>query len=351
MTHKPNISVLGAGSFGTALADVCSHLGHSVLMWSQRPEIAQSINARHENPKYFPDLTLHKNLRASTDYDEACAFGDWIIVALPSHALRKNLKLMDCSSPKPLILACKGLEKDSLYTMHEVALDVLGPQWRSSVVALSGPSFARELLEKRPTALVVAGPNQTLLDEISTSLFCPYFRLYTNPDIVGVEFGGALKNVIAIGAGVVSGMGLGDNSRASLVTRGLSEITRLATARGANPLTLGGLAGVGDLILTCTGKLSRNRYLGELLGEGLPAAEALSKIGQVVEGVHTSHAAFDLATRLNVETSVIRNVHEVISGGKSVNDALRELTKNPSGKELRPPLSESLDPNSSGHLD
>ena len=351
MTNKPNISVLGAGSFGTALADICSHLGHSVLMWSQRTEIAQSLNAQHENPKYFPGLTLHKNLRASVDLGEVCAFGDWIIVALPSHALRESLKRMDCSNPKPLILASKGLEKDSLYTMHEVALDVLGPQWRSSIVALSGPSFARELIEKRPTALVLAGPNQPLLDTISTNLFCPYFRLYTNPDIVGVEFGGALKNVVAIGAGVVTGMGLGDNSRATLVTRGLSEITRLATARGANPLTLGGLAGVGDLILTCTGTLSRNRYLGQLLGEGLTAAEALSKIGQVVEGVHTSHAAFDLANRLNIETSVIRNVHEVIYDGKSVNAALRDLTKTPSGKELRPPLSESLDPNSKAHLD
>ena len=305
------------------------------MLWVRRTEQAEAINSTRRNPQYLSDFELNPLLKATSSLDDALKDADWVIVAVPSQALRSVLELCATAiSGKPIVLAAKGIERGSLMTMEEVAIDVLGEEHRPRLMALSGPSFAREIMLGYPTAVVVACIHEALAKKVSDYLFSDTFRAYTTTDIVGVEIGGALKNVMAIAAGGVIGMKLGSNVRATLMTRGLSEMTRIAIAKGGNPLTLSGLSGVGDLTLTCTGGLSRNRMVGQLMGEGKTLAEALDEIGQVAEGVATAKSAFELAKKLGVEVPIIDTIHQVLHLEVPAQDAFLSLVRRPTGTEL-----------------
>lgn len=329
------VCVLGGGSFGTALADLCARRGHDVWQWVRHPARAKAINTTHRNPDYVSEFDLAPTLRATADPEEALHQSHWCLLAVPTPAVRPTLELLrTVRSPIPLVLAAKGIENESLMTLSEVVLDVLGPAWQDQVLALSGPSFAREIMQRFPTAVVLASRHEGLADAIGKALFCDYFRAYSSTDLVGVEMAGALKNVIAIATGGAAGLGLGHNSRAALITRGLAEITRFAVAKGANPLTVAGLAGVGDLVLTCTGDLSRNRTVGRLLGEGKTLAEATAIVREVAEGVRTTRSAHALAQQLGVDARITRVVYQVLYEDQPVREGLNQLVRRAPGPEL-----------------
>ncbi len=330
-----SVCVLGGGSFGTALADLLARRGLSVRWWMRDPEHAQAVRRTGRNPRYLSEMPLAAGITPTADLAEALRDAAWAIAALPSQALRPTLeRARGPLGERPLVIAAKGIEVDSLMTMEEVAADVLGAAARSRLLALSGPSFAREIMQGHPTAVVLACRDEALAERIAAPFFCDNFRAYTSPDVVGVEMGGALKNVMAIAAGVVSGLGFGDNTRAALVTRGLAEITRLSMAKGAHPMTLAGLAGLGDLVLTCTGALSRNRAVGFALGQGRSLEEALASVKETAEGVVTARSAYLLSQRLGVEARIIRAVYQGLYEGVSVREAVTALVRRPPGSEL-----------------
>lgn len=328
-------AVLGAGSFGTALATLFARVSEKrVWLWSHNEDQAKVINATRHNPKYLSEYELHPAIRATGDLSEALSEVDKVVVAIPSQAVRSLLTDIAERIPEvPLVLAAKGIENDTLMTLDEVVQDVLGADWSNRTLALSGPSFAKEILQGDPTAVVLACTNQDLADEMCESICVGAFRAYSSSDIVGVELGGALKNVMAIAAGGITGMGFGNNTRTAMVTRGLAEITRLAVAKGAHPMTLAGLAGMGDLVLTCTGGLSRNRRLGEMLGAGKGVEEATKEIGQVVEGVRTTLSAYQLAEKLGVDAPITQSVYRVLYENASLKEAVSDLLARPSKRE------------------
>ena len=338
MSEQPvfkKVTVLGGGSFGTALAELCACQGQEVCLWMRNEEQAQAINTTHRNPRYLSSYELNSGIRATTDLAEAMKEPDWIIIAIPSQAVREFLERVQETIPKvPLVLAAKGIENGTLKTMDEVVEDVLGESWKNRTMALSGPSFAKEIVQGLPTSVVIACRDEALAAALCDVLFSDVFRAYSSSDVVGVEIGGALKNVMAIAAGGVIGMGLGMNVRAALVTRGLSEMTKIALAKGANPLTLSGLAGVGDLMLTCTGGLSRNRAVGQSLGEGKSLDEAQEAIGQVAEGVRTAKSAYELVRQLDVDCPIIETVYRVLYESEPVSEAFRGLVRRHPGQEM-----------------
>jgi glycerol-3-phosphate dehydrogenase (NAD(P)+) len=254
------VAVLGAGSFGTCLALLCARQ-HDVAIWARNPEIADAINRDRHNPRYLTDVELPENVRATADLAEATAGRELVICAVPSHGVRDVMsEASGRLDPGAIVLSTvKGIEVETGLTMHGVLEDVLEPVHHPRIVCLSGPSFAREIADKRPTVVTVASRQEAYAVSVQTTLSCPWFRCYSHDDVIGVELGGALKNVIAIAVGMSDGLGLGQNARAALMTRGLAEITRLGVRLGANPLTFLGLSGMGDLLLTCTGDLSRHR--------------------------------------------------------------------------------------------
>ena len=329
------VAVLGGGSFGTALAQLVANQGQDVRLWMRNAESVASINRDHHNPRYLSDFELSERITATSDLKEAVADVDWIILAAPSQGVRSLLESMKPFIPEvPMVLGAKGIENATLMTMDEVVCDVLGESWGERTLALSGPSFAKEIMENDPTAVVLACVNEDLAEEIAQLLFSETFRAYTTTDIVGVEMGGALKNVIALAAGGVVGLGWGYNTRATLITRGLAEITRFAVATGGNPLTLSGLSGMGDLVLTCTGGLSRNRAVGQALGEGRTLDEALAEVKQVAEGVQTARSAYELAQRLKVDAPITEAVYRVLYEDIPVMNAVRGLVRRHPGSEL-----------------
>ena len=324
------VTILGGGSFGTALADLLARLGHEVTFWLRDEAAAQAINATHHNPKRLSEFALHHGVHASSALQQATANADWLVVALPSHSLRQVL--VDTPLPKvPLVLGSKGLEAGTLMTCAELVADVLGADW--PVLALSGPSFAREIMLQHPTAVVLACADEKLAQKVAKEFFCESFRAYSSTDVLGVEMGGALKNVMAIAAGGVEGMGLGANTLAALVTRGIAETSRLAVARGANPLTLAGLAGVGDMVLTCTGALSRNRAVGVALGQGKSVEEAIRGVREVAEGVSTAKSAAELARRLGVDAPISTAVYRVLYEGLPAREAILGIVRREPGRE------------------
>lgn len=330
------VAVLGGGSFGTALAQLAARQGQVVRLWMRDAQQADSINQTRHNPRYLSDFELHENISATSSEQEALEGADWVMVAVPSQAVRACLmEAKKYLAQVPLVLAAKGIETESLMTMDEVVYDVLGSDWENQTLAMSGPSFAKEIIQGMPTAVVMACKDEALAGRVADILFSDTFRAYTSTDIVGVEVGGALKNVMAIAAGGVIGMGWGHNVRASLVTRGLSEITRIAVAKGANPLTLSGLAGVGDLMLTCTGGLSRNRAVGQALGEGKTLEQAQESIKQVAEGVITAKSAYLLMEKLGVDCPIIETVYRVLYEGVPIDKAVQGLVERPTGQELQ----------------
>ncbi len=318
------ISVLGAGAWGTALADLLARKGHEVRIWAYEAEVVESINSRHENALFMPGHTLGPTLRACADPHEAVAGAPVVLSASPSHVVRAVTAPLAGSivSDAIVVSATKGIEASSLLLMHEVLAETL-PGRR--VVALSGPSFALEVIEGQPTAVVAAAADEATSETVQEAFATPRFRVYSNADVTGVELCGALKNVIAIAAGILEGMGLGNNPRAALITRGLAEMTRLGLAMGAKPMTFAGLAGMGDLILTTTGALSRNRSLGVALAQGQKLEQYTATHRTVAEGVNTARSAVQLGDRHGVELPITQQVASILFEGKAPKQAVTEL--------------------------
>lgn len=318
------IAVLGAGSWGTTLADLLARKGTTVRLWAHEADVADAINARHENPVFLPGAALAPSLTASGDAAEVVRDADLVVSAAPSHAVASVLSAAAGAMrpTTPVVSATKGIEPAELLLMSQLAARILPGQ---PFAALSGPSFAREVFDGQPTAVVSAATDPAVARLVQEAFSTPRFRVYSNPDVIGVELAGALKNVIAIAAGMLEGLGLGHNPRAALITRGLAEITRLGRAMGADPLTFAGLAGMGDLILTTTGSLSRNRGLGVALAEGQSLDEYRAAHRSVAEGANTSRAAAALAAREGVEMPITANVCAILFDGKSPRDSVSEL--------------------------
>ncbi len=329
------IAVLGSGSWGSALAKVVSDNGHDVTLWGRRPELAAQIQESRENATFLPGARFAYSLRSTSDLAEALHGAQMLVMAVPTHGIRETLRKCDTLIPRgiPVVSATKGIEQDSLYFVNEMLADEV-PWTRDTFVALSGPSFAREVAAGHPTVVVAASRDLTLAREVQRAFWTDNrFRVYLSDDVVGVEVGGALKNVIAIAAGASDGLGFGHNARAALITRGLAEIARLAMKMGGDALTLAGLAGMGDLVLTCTGDLSRNRYVGFELGKGRALTEVLGSMRQVAEGVRTSKSAFDLSRREGVFMPIIEQVHATLYEGKELRQAVSDLMTREAGHE------------------
>jgi glycerol-3-phosphate dehydrogenase (NAD(P)+) len=320
-------AVIGAGSWGTALGVQLARNGHDTTVWDRDPARAAQMQEQRANPRYLPGLAFPDALRVTHDAALALADAELVVAAVPSPAIRPVFTALGGGIPDGAVVCCasKGIETDSLQTMDEVLHEVLPARLHPGVVALGGPSFAREVAMGLPTAVVVAGGDAAACERTAGAFHGGAFRVYHSDDRVGVEYGAALKNVLAIACGVSDGAGLGTNSRAALITRGLSEITRLAVARGANPLTMMGLAGLGDLVLTCTGDLSRNRRVGLGLGQGRSLAAVLEELGQVAEGVVTARSAWQLAQKTGVDMPIVEQVYRMLYEDKPATDVLRDL--------------------------
>jgi glycerol-3-phosphate dehydrogenase (NAD(P)+) len=319
------VAVLGAGSWGTTLGDLLCARGDEVVLWAHEPEVADEINRRHRNDLFLPDSPLQPSLTATTDPFAAVGGAEVVISAAPSHVVRPVMTAAarGIAAGALVVSASKGLEPRTHLRLTEVLAEVLAPG--TAVAALSGPTFAREVYERQPTAAVVAAPSEAAARRAQAALGAPHFRLYTNDDVVGVELAGALKNVVAIAAGILDGLGMGHNTRAALITRGLAEITRLGVAMGARPATFAGLAGMGDLLLTATGPLSRNRSLGFEVGRGKTLEDVVGRRLSVAEGVGTARAAVELAAQLGVELPIAREVVSVLFEGKPLREAIGQL--------------------------
>ena len=321
-------AVIGGGSWGTALAAVLGHNGHDTIVWAHDAEVARALTATHQNPKYLPGLQLPEKVTGTHDLGQALAGAELIVAASPSHVtravMREALPLLPRATP--IVCATKGIENETLFTMYEVLEDVLPAELHPYVCCLSGPSFARETVQRMPTAVVVASPWEKLAARVQKWFSNDTFRVYTSTDVQGVELGGSLKNVCAIAAGISDGMGFGSNTRAAIMTRGLAELVRLAIKKGANPLTLSGLAGMGDLVLTCTGELSRNRTVGLGLGRGQTLPEVLAGMKQVAEGVRTAQSVHDLAHKLSVEMPLHDAIYRILYENLPPRAALASLT-------------------------
>ncbi len=321
------VGVLGAGSWGTTLANVLAKKGCEVRLWSYEEEVARFVNEVHENPAYLPGVSLHAALQATTSPRAAVDNASYIVSVSPAQHVRRVVREAAPAMRADAILvsASKGIEQETLATMEEVFEAELGAALAGRATFLSGPSFAVEVAREQPTAVTVASRDAEAAELVQSLFQTPYFRVYTSDDVVGVELGGALKNVIALAAGMAAGLGLGHNATAALITRGLAEIARLAAARGADRLTLSGLAGMGDLILTCTGSLSRNRHVGVELGRGRSLSEILAEMTMVAEGVHTARAAHALALEEKIEMPIVAAVNEVLFGDTTAGEALEIL--------------------------
>ena len=320
-------AVIGAGSWGTALANVLAGKGTDTVVWSYEADVADDINRAHANAKYLDGIALDARLRATTDMAESLRGADLVLSVSPSHVVRQVMgQAARHIEPGALVVsASKGIENESLKTMDAVLADVLPPELARTACFLSGPSFAREVGLKYPTAVTMASDDEAAATRAQQAFQTPYFRVYTTHDVRGVELGGSVKNVIAIAAGVVEGLGYGFNTQAALITRGLAEIMRLGAALGADPRTLAGLAGIGDLILTSRGGLSRNRTVGVELGKGRTLDDILGGMVMVAEGVRTARSTHDLAARVGVEMPIVDTVYAILFEGLEARAAVEQL--------------------------
>lgn len=322
-----SVTVLGAGSWGTAIAKGLADHGHQVRLWARREDQALGIQELRENQAYLSGFRLPENLIATHDLERALHGSSGVYVVVPSHGLRQVVRDAVPFLPKrgPIVTATKGIENDSLHWMTQVLEDVLPAALHGRVCALGGPSFAREVAAGMPSAVCLAGRDEAVALTAQHQLASERFRVYTTDDVVGVEIGGALKNVMAIAAGAADGLGFGHNARAALITRGLAEMARLGMQLGANPLTLAGLSGLGDLVLTCTGDLSRNRHVGIEMGKGRTLAEVLAEMRMVAEGVRTAKSAYDLAQREGVDMPITTEVYRALYEAKPPLEAVTSL--------------------------
>jgi glycerol-3-phosphate dehydrogenase (NAD(P)+) len=321
------IAVIGAGGWGTALALALSNKGHLVRLWAYEKEVAASIRETRENRLFLPGIRLPEDIIPTTDLCEAMNGAQYVLTAMPSHVCRRLYEqMLPFVRPDMIFIsATKGLEIGSLMRMSEVIFSVTRGRFAPRLTVLSGPSFAREVARLDPTAIVVASADREAARSVQKEISSRTLRLYTSDDVVGVELGGAIKNVIAIAAGVIEGLGLGHNPKAALITRGLAEIGRLACSCGARSETLAGLAGMGDLVLTCTGDLSRNRRVGIELGRGRKLDEILGSMQMVAEGVKTTEATVALAEKHGIEMPITYQVYRILKGFIAPRDAIRQL--------------------------
>lgn len=321
------VTVFGAGSWGTALATVLAENGHDTLLWSHRENQAEEIQVKHTNEKYLPNISLPQNLRATSNMADAVEHGEIMVMAVPTKGIRETCqKIMETLNRKLIFVhVSKGIEPDSLIRISDLMKEELSESVVEDIVVLSGPSHAEEVVKHHPTTVAASCVNNDSAVIVQDLFMNQYFRVYTNADVIGVELGGALKNVIALGAGVSDGIGFGDNAKAALITRGLAEISRLGVKMGANPLTFMGLTGMGDLIVTCTSVHSRNWRAGNLLGKGLSLDEVLEQMGMVVEGVRTTKAAHQLADKYEVSMPITQALYRVLFEDESPKDAVENL--------------------------
>ncbi|HET7522145.1 MAG TPA: NAD(P)H-dependent glycerol-3-phosphate dehydrogenase [Bacillales bacterium] len=321
------VAVLGAGSWGTALAIVLADNGYRIRLWGRREEQIKEINSLHTNERYLPGVVLPKNIVGTVSLEEAVREVETVVVVVPTKAIRAVLRQLNETLVQPVTVvhASKGIEPESLKRISEIIEEEIGSGKRAGIAVLSGPSHAEEVSARQPTTVTVAGDQPSSAKYVQDLFINEHFRVYTNLDLVGVELGGALKNIIALGAGLSDGIGYGDNAKAALMTRGLTEMARLGTSMGANPLTFAGLAGMGDLIVTCTSVHSRNWRAGHLLGKGKHLDEVLDGMGMVVEGVKTTKAAHDLADKEKVEMPITNGLYSILFQQKPPKEAVEDL--------------------------
>lgn len=333
-----HVAVIGAGAWGTALARHLAEKQVPVRLWAHEPEVVQAIRLRRENTVYLPGVLLPPTLSATNVLADAIAGVDCLIFAVPSHVARTVLSRIAVLLPQPLplISATKGIEEETLALVTQVMQAVLPAHMQGSLLVLSGPSFASEVSREKPTALCLAGQDAGMVKAIQSLFMTPNFRVYADDDLIGVQLGGALKNVMALAAGVVDGLELGHNARAALITRGLAEMIRLGVAMDADPRTFYGLSGVGDLILTCTGPLSRNHSVGVRLGKGERLTEVLASMQAVAEGVRTAKAALGLALRCDVDMPIVQEVNAVLFADKPCRQAVGDLMEREAKGEKSP---------------
>lgn len=329
---EETLAVVGAGSWGTALAILLAHKGFKVNLWARRPELASALRETGENKIYLPGVKLHPAVTPTSDLPAAVRGVGLVVLSVPSHAVRRTARLLRPLLPERTIIVntAKGLELGTKKRLSQV----LAEEGLKRVAVLSGPSHAEEVGRGLPTTVVVAAVDRETAEYVQDVFMDPVFRVYTNPDITGVEFGGALKNIIALATGMADGLGLGDNTRAALMTRGMAEIARLGVALGGRALTFAGLSGIGDLIVTCTSMYSRNRRAGILLGRGQSLEEVLAAVGMVVEGVRTTAAARELACQHSVQMPITEEIYQVLYKGKPVGDCVAALMERPRTHEV-----------------
>ena len=333
---KVKIGVVGAGSWGTALTNLLALKGFKIDLWVFEKEVKDQIESYRENKIFLPGVSLSDHIYPSNDIEEVVKGKDLVLLVVPSHVMRETAsKIRECISTETIIVsASKGIENKTHLTMSGVLREIFHEISKDSFAVLSGPSFAREVVRKVPTVVAVASNNQKVADFVQHIFATPYFRVYTNNDMIGVELGGSVKNVIAIASGIIDGLGLGLNTRAALITRGLTEMRRLGLKLGANPRTFAGIAGVGDLVLTCTGDVSRNHTVGKKIGEGMKLTEILSEMRMVAEGVKTAKSVYNLSRKLGVEMPISHEVYHVLYDDIAPKEAVRRLMTRDLKQEL-----------------
>ncbi len=334
MKNSPlNIGIIGAGSWGTALATLLAYNDHKVTLWVYENELHEHLLTNRQNHFYLPGVSLPESVFPTQSFSEATRKKDLLISAVPSHLVRKILS--ECvpflDSQTIMVSVSKGIENETLMPISSILKKILPKKNSPNTAYLSGPSFAKEVALQHPTAVVVASEDHEVAQKVQKVFAAPFFRVYTSNDVVGVELGGALKNVIAIAAGCSDGLNFGDNTRAALITRGLAEISRLGVALGANPLTFAGLSGLGDLVLTCTGALSRNRKVGIQLGQGMSLDHIIKSSKMVAEGIKTAKSTYQLAKRRKVEMPIVEQVYRILYQTKDPRKAVTDLM----GRNLR----------------
>ncbi|WP_075982141.1 NAD(P)H-dependent glycerol-3-phosphate dehydrogenase [Bacillus massilinigeriensis] len=336
MGKAEKISVLGAGSWGTALAMVLADNGHEVRLWGNNPDHIDEINAKHTNSQYLPEIALPESIKGFLSLEEVLSGVSTIILAVPTKAIREVIQRTVAIRKEPLTIVhvSKGIEPDTLLRISEMIEEEMPEDLLGEIVVLSGPSHAEEVSRRHPTTVAVSSKNMKAAEKVQDLFINQNFRVYTNPDLIGVEIGGALKNIIALAAGISDGLGYGDNAKAALMTRGIAEIARLGIKMGASPLTFSGLAGIGDLIVTCTSVHSRNWRAGNLLGKGQNLQEVLDNMGMVVEGVRTTKAAFQLSQKYEVSMPITNALYRILFENKNPKDEVDSLMGRPKTHEM-----------------
>jgi len=330
------VSVLGSGSFGTAIANVLGDKGYNVFLYARRKELIDPINEIHENVEYLKGFKLSENIFGTTDLEYALKATELIVLAIPTQQLSKFIRdnLYLFPDNVPIVCVAKGIEENTLRLVSEILEEELPGRYHKNLCYLSGPSFAKEIVQRFPTLVSIASKNEEVAKKVQNNFYTSYFRTYWHDDIIGVEIGGALKNVIAIACGVSDGLNLGHNTRAALITRGLVEIQRLGVKKGANPITFLGLTGLGDLVLTCTGELSRNRTVGYQLGQGKMLNDIIKDLHQVAEGVYTAKSAYELSKKFQIEMPITESVYKMLYENIPPKEIVKSLMQRELKKEF-----------------